>query len=364
VALNDIMGGGQYDAYTQGQNEQQANLASLLKNQTTAAELPGVTGRSQSLAAAGQLAEAGTPGAIKEQASTQQTQMSANQIKQLADAGGMMSQVAGIMKNMPVDGKTGEGLNSRAKFFASLADKFGMSEDNPIRQEILKADPNDMPDIIAKHGNDIQTKATQQVQQQALWGTRGANAASVAQIKASSNEEIQATKADTAKVLANLNNTSKEGIAANALTLKKIMFDNKVVNPEQLVAKRTQEYQAEQTPERLEALKQATDLATALNNAKGLPQAYQQANIGANLLGNELAPNTIAKPNLNPTASFPTGGPGLTSPAGQAPVASMQVPTPKAAPAVAKPVQVGTQGGKPVYTNDPANPQDKSKWHY
>lgn len=363
MALQDIMGGGQYDAYTAGQNEQQSTLANLLKNQQSAAQLPGMVGQSQSQAAAGQIAQAGVPGKISENASGVQTQISADKIKQLADAGGMLAQVGTMMGNLPVDGMAGEGKNSRAKFFASMADKFGLSEDNPIRQEILKADPKDMPDIAAKYGNDIQTKATQQVQSQALWGTRGANAANVANIKASSNEEIQATKADTAKLLMNLHNTSVEGIEANKLVLKKIMFDNKTQSPEQLVAKRTQEYQADQTPERLEALKQATDLATALNNAKGLPQAYQQGNTGANLLGNELAPNTIPKPNLNPVASFPTGGPGLTPPPAQGPVASVQVPTPKSA-AAPKPVQVGTQGGRPVFTSDPANPQDKSKWHY
>lgn len=352
MALQDIMGGGQYDAYTAGQNEQQSTLANLLKNQQSAAQLPGMVGQSQSQAAAGQIAQAGASDKIAENASEVKTHLSSDQLKQLADAGSMMSQVAGIMKTMPVDGKTGEGLNSRSKFFASLADKFGMSEDNPIRQEILKADPNDMPDIIAKHGNDIQTKATQQVQQQALWGTRGTNALNVAQAKASSNEEIAQTKAETAKLLMNLHNTSVEGIEANKLILKKIMFDNGTKSPEQLVAKRTQEYQADQTPERLEALKQATDLATALNNAKGLPQAYQGANTGEKLLGSELAPNTIPKPNLNPTANFPTGGAGLTPPPSQGPVASVQVPTPKSAPRIANPgpndKTIGSSQGHPV----------------
>jgi hypothetical protein len=131
----------------------------------------------------------------------------------------------------------------------------------------------------------------------------------------------------------NMHNTSVEGIEANKLTLKKILFDNQVPTPEKLVGKRTQEYQQDPTPERKEALEQAAAIAEAVNNSKGLAGLYQGANTGEKLLGPELAPNTIPKPNLNPTAGLPTGGPGLTPPPAQGPVASVQVPTPKSAAA-------------------------------
>lgn len=346
MALNDIMGGGQYDAFQQGQQEQQANLASLLKNQTTQAQLPGIQGQSQQQAAAGQLAQANMPQKIAAQSAGLSSQQITDKLKQLTDFGSIASQYGAVLDKLPPP--------SRAEALTGFAQKVGIPVNHPLIQGLLKnsdgsiADPADIPQKLADMGTKIQQSTQAYIQQQGSIMGRNQGNLAVANVKGDTAKAIQESKASEATLLAGINNTSKEGIAANALKLKQIMFDNKVVSPDQLVAKRTQEYQANPNDDTKQALDQANVIATSLANNRGLFQAYQQANTGANLLG-DIAPNTIPKPAVNPVSKFPTT-PSPVAPQ-PAPIAHPAAPTAGALPPGIPPGSkvIGTSGGKPVY---------------
>jgi hypothetical protein len=333
MALNDIMGGGQYDAFQQGQAQQQEQLQSLLKSQQMQAQLPGIQGQSQQQAAAGQLAQANMPQKIAQQSTDLNTKQTTDKLTQLQNFGSLTSQFGAVLNQVPPP--------ARAQALTNFGAKIGIPEDHPIMQGLLSKDPNDMPQALSDMGTKIQQSTQAYIQQQALQQTKNAGTSNVAGIKAASAENVATTKADTSITVAGMNNTSKESIAANALKLKQVMFDNKVVSPDQLVAKRTQEYQANPTPEAKEALDQANQIATSLANNKGLFQAFQQANTTSSLLPGVV--NTIPQPGANPVANFPTPG--------QAPIAK---PAPQASPQLPPGVPpgstvVGTSGGKPVY---------------
>lgn len=339
--------GNAYANTLQGQFDSQNVQSESLQNQTTAAQLPGVVGNSQSLAAKGQLDASNLPNAIAEAKSNTLAKMSDNDAKMMTNMGGQISQFGAILNNIPAP--------ARGAALTQFASKFNMDANSPLIKGLLEADPDKLPDVVKSMGGSMIQLSQDYVKQSGLVGQKVAGQVTVAQTRADALRDSANIRELGQLDIANVNNMSKENLAKFVANTKQQLQDTKAVSTDQLLAKRTQQYQENPNDQTKMALDQATKIKQAVTQFPALAAQFQQASTAQNILGDTMAPNTVPAPNQSPVSSFPT----TNTPTGNIPAAPDTAPS-----AATKSVQVGTQKGKPVYTSDPTNPTDKSKWHY
>lgn len=330
----------------QGQFDNQNVQSQTLANQTSQAQLPGIQGQSMSQQASGQQAQANLPNAIAQAKSEALAHMSDNDAKMTTNMGGQIAQFGAMLENIPVP--------ARAAAVTQFASRFNMTADSPLIKGLLQADPSQLPGVVKSLGTNMVQLSSDYTKQSGLVGQKVQGQITVAQTRADAARDA-ANIRETGQIdVAKLNVASKEELAKFSANVRQQLQDTKAKNTDQLVALRTQQYQANPTPETQMALDQATKIKQAVTQVPVLSKEFQDASTEQNILGSNMAPNTIPKPNPSPAMSFPTAGATQASP----------TPQPQTATPPTGSKQVGTQGGKPVYTSDPANPGDKTKWHY
>lgn len=317
-----MMVGNALGQFQQGQEFAQKLQTQDIANQEAQARLPGIQGQSASLQAKGQVDSANVEQAIQAGRSDLMAKMTGNDAKMMTDFGGQLGQFGAMLDRVPAP--------ARAAAVSQYAARFGMGQDSPILQGLLKTDPEKLPEIIRTMGSSMVQMSSDYIKSSGLLGIKGQNAAQVAGINANSRADVAKMRADSAELVANLNNESQEKRAAAANQLKVFLQNNKARSPGQLVAQLMQQYQESKDPEDLQRLSQAIDVAQAVSQNPALTKLYQDQAVAGSVLGSSM-PQTVPPPPSNPTANFPTNK--SQGPAGL--------------PQGAK--QIGTSKGKPVY---------------
>ena len=308
--------------FQQGQEFAQKMQTQDLANQETQARIPGIQGQSASLQAKGQVDSANIDQAIQATRSDLMAKMTGNDAKMMTDFGGQLGQFGAMLGQVPPP--------ARAAAVAQYAARFGMNQDSPILQGLLKTDPEKLPDVIKTMGSSMVQMSSDYIKGAGLLGIKGQTATQVAGINAGAKIDAAKMRADSAELVANLNNASQEKRAEATNQLKIFLQNNKARSPGQLVAQLTQQYQETKDPEDLARLSQAIDVAQAVSQNPALTKMFQEQAVAGSVLGPSM-PQTVPPPPANPTANFPTNK--SQGPAGL--------------PQGAK--QIGTSKGKPVY---------------
>lgn len=333
---------GQFDA----QNAQSQSIA----NQTAQAQLPGIQGQSMSYQAAGQQAQANLPGAIAQAKSDVMSKMSDNDAKMMTNMGGQIAQFGSMLANIPAP--------ARGAALTQFASRFNLPPDSPLLKGLLGANPDQMPDVVKSLGTNMVQLSSDYVKQSGLVGQKVGGQITVAQTRADALRDSANIRELGQLNIANVNNASKEDLAKFSANVRQQLQDTKSINTDQLLARRTQQYQDNPNEQTRMALDQATKIKQAVTQTPALAAQFQQATTTQNILGADVAPNTVPQPMQSPAGTFPVTNTPQGNGGGDLPIPPQNIPTPQ------KATQVGTQGGKPVYTSDPAHPQDKTKWHY
>lgn len=357
--------GSAYNNTLQGQFDNQNLQSQDLSNQTSQAALPGIQGQSMSLQAKGQSDQANLPGAISQAKSDVMAKMSDNDAKMMTNMGGQLAQFGSMLENIPAP--------ARAAAVTQFASRFNLPPDSPLLKGVLSSPPDKLPDVIKSMGTNMVQLSSDYTKQSGLVGQKVQGQVTVAQTRADAMRDSSNIRSMAQIDIAKLNTASKEKLAEFSANVKQQLQDTKAKTTDQLVAARTQQYQANPSPENQLALSQATQIKQAITQVPALAAAFQNASTGENILGSGMAPNTVPAPVQNPAASFPVSNlPPGSAPQPATSPAPAEPGNPQAAPQSqtitvtmknGKP-SVGTQNGKDVFTSDPAHPSDKTKWHY
>lgn len=296
MADSPYMVGNALDQFQQGQLLKQKMETQDLANQTTQAQLPGVIGQSQTLAAQGQVAQQTLPETLQKVKSDLMTKMSDNDAKQMTNFGGQIAQFGSMLDQVPPP--------ARMAVINQFASRFNVPSDSPLLQGLAKAPPDKLPELVKTMGSNMVQLSADYIKGAGLLGVKGQNAMGVAGINADAKRDVAEIGAKSRVDVAGLNNASAEKRAEAANQLKVYLLNNKARSPQQLVAQLMAQYQDSKDPEDLQRLSQAIDVAQAVSQNPQLAKLYQdQAVTGAVLPG---MPQTVPPPPANPTATFPT----------------------------------------------------------
>jgi len=233
-----------------------------LQNQFQGSKNLGEEGLAKQHVAQGNIAEAGRQDAIGVNAAKATSDIGSEGVKQMQQYGDAFSSTGSILNQMPPGPHT-------TAIVQNMFDKLGVKADSPIHQAILDLPPEQMGAKLSSIGEQMALHAKSQIQMQANLGIKQQTAFGVQDRKSDSADSIMADKLEAQKEIATMNNETKLKIAAQTNALKELFFKNKVLSSDQLVAKATQEYQANPTEQNKTALDQATQIKAYTNGQQG-----------------------------------------------------------------------------------------------
>lgn len=318
-------------AYFAGQNaanaEQrtQLDLASIAQQQererqmlpldvaTKQATLPGIMGVSQQQAAAGKLAQNTLGDAIAAKMAKFKSEASVDQVRMLDATAEKVSKAAIAVKQA--------GLPAMAvpQAMQKVLSQYGLDENNPFAQSILRLPPDQMLDVAQQIGEGIAKANPGTIQNLAQAKQAQDSAASIARSSQASHEKIAAGNNATQLEIARMNNEARIRAAAARQAVQKAMSsDQKIVALSSIPAEERTEDESRQL---MELSQQRLAERSAAANA--LPAQMLNKNT----------------PQQNAAQSSP-----FTAPAAGRPP---QVPSGMR--------QIGTSKGKPVYEDAQGN---------
>jgi len=323
--------GNALDSFQLGQMNAQKLQTGDLQNQQLSAQLPGIVGQSQSLAAKGQVDQQTLPQAIDMIKSQTLSKMSDNDAKMTTNMGGQIAQFGAMLDSIPAP--------ARAAAVAQFASKFNMPPDSPLMKGILATDPEKLPEAVKAIGTNMVQLSSDYIKNAGMLNIKGNNAVNAATVGANARRDVAGINAGSRLEVADLNNQSAEKRAQAANALRVQLQETKAKSPQQLVASRMQQFQSDPSQENRDLLQQSIDVAQSVTQNPQLMKLFQDASVGQSVLPG--LPNTVPQPQQNPAANFPTG-----PSAPQAPAAAPTATAPKLPPGAK---MVGTAGGVPVY---------------
>lgn len=267
------------------------------QNAESQAKLPGIIGQSQSLAAEGQTASETQPDKSKAVREQIMANMSDSKLKQMDDIGEMFGRMGATLKQLPSSPAT-------SQVFQGMLSKLGVDPNEPTMAALSKLSPDQLPDALTKISQGMAETSAKYIQQKGVAGIAAQSRTDVANIKAKSAEQIAQEKIDAQNQWKTLDNNTKLQIASEGNKLKQWLLENKAINTDQLVAKRQQAFDNDPSEDNKAKLKEASDMKAFLNSSNGhLIDSYAKGELTQNVLGNQLAPNTVPKP-VNPADTF------------------------------------------------------------
>lgn len=176
------------------QNQQSQVMNPLLAqhqqglNDTLQAQLPGVAGNAASLKARGQVDSGTVDSDIASKRSRVLEQLDSDQLKQLKNMGEKYSQAGAYLASIP--NTTTPAGNTRMIAAQKLAEQYGMSADSPQFQAIMQHDPEQLPAVLQKMGNDMAMSSGDFIQRRAMEQDRTKALMENAKTAAGSREEV------------------------------------------------------------------------------------------------------------------------------------------------------------------------------
>lgn len=166
-----------------------------LANQTTQAQLPGVVGNSQSLAARGQVDQAGVPDNIATNASNSRLKLDSNRVEMMQNYGQKMSLLGATMQNQPAV--------VRAAMMHEQLPKMGIDPDSEDGKYVMSMTPEQlaltgkqMSLVAAKHQQEMDKEQSQRASAERV--AAGNNATSIRVAEIGANAKITAAQAKQA----------------------------------------------------------------------------------------------------------------------------------------------------------------------